>query len=123
VISGRDAAGFRLLLSRLLLAGVSLAAGLMIIGLLSALAVGWTGSLVGAGPVSHEVGDFSQALPGVLELRPFAIAQLGLLVLLATPVLRVATSVVAFALEGDRLYALISGVVLAVLLTSIFLVR
>lgn len=123
MISARDAAGFRLLLSRLLLVGVSLAAGLMVIGLLSALAVGWTGSLVGAGPVSHQAGDFSQTFSGLLALRPFALAQLGLLVLLATPVLRVATSVVAFAMEGDRLYALISGVVLAVLLTSIFLVR
>jgi uncharacterized membrane protein len=123
VISTRDAAGFRLLLSRLLLVGVSAAAGLMVIGLLSALLVGWTGSLVGAGPVTHDVGDFSQTLAGVLDLRPFAIAQLGLLVLLATPVLRVATSVIAFAIEGDRLYALISGLVLAVLLTSIFLVR
>lgn len=123
MISARDAAGFRLLLSRLLLAGVSAAAGLMVIGLLSALVVGWTGSLVGAGPVSHAVGDFSETFAGVMALRPFAIAQLGLLVLLATPVLRVATSVVAFAIEGDRLYALISGVVLTVLLTSIFLVR
>ncbi len=95
----------------------------MAIGLLSALAVGWTGSLIGAEPATHEVGDFSRTLPALLELRPFAIAQLGLLVLLATPVLRVAASVVAFALEGDRLYATISGLVLAVLLTSIFFVR
>ncbi len=123
MISSRDAVGFRLLLSRLLLGGVSVAAALMAAGLLSALAVGWTGSLIGAAPVAHEVGDFSRTLAGLADLRPFAVAQLGLLVLLATPVLRVATSAVAFALEGDRLYALISGLVLAILLTSIFLVR
>jgi uncharacterized membrane protein len=123
VTTTREAAAFRLLLSRLLLAGVSLAAGLMVIGLLAALAVGWTGSLLGAGPVQHEVGDFSRILPALLELRPFAIAQLGLLVLLATPVLRVATSMAVFAVEGDRLYAAISAIVLAVLLTSIFVVR
>ncbi len=119
----RDAVAFRLLLSRLLLAGVSVAAVLMALGLLAAVTVGWSGSLIGAHPVIHDVGDFSQVLTGLLELRPVAIAQLGLLVLLATPVLRVAASVVAFALEGDRLYATISGLVLAVLLTSIFFVR
>jgi len=119
----RDPVAFRLLLSRLLLGGVTASAALMAAGLLAALAVGWTGSLTGAAPVMHDVGDFSGALAGVLDLRPFAIVQLGLLVLLATPVLRVATSLVAFALEGDRLYALISALVLAVLLTSIFLVR
>ncbi len=123
MIASRDAVGFRLLLSRLLLGGVSVAAALMAAGLLSALAVGWAGSLTGAPPVTHEVGDFSRILAGLADLRPFAIAQLGLLVLLATPVLRVATSAVAFAFEGDRLYALISALVLAILLTSIFLVR
>jgi uncharacterized membrane protein len=37
--------------------------------------------------------------------------------------MRVASSVVGFALEGDRLYAAITLIVLAVLLGSIFLVR
>lgn len=56
----------------------------------------------------------------MLELRPIALAQAGLLVLLATPVLRVMASVVAFALEGDRLYVAITVGVLAILLLSIF---
>jgi len=45
--------------------------------------------------------------------------QLGLLILIATPVARVAFSVVAFALERDRLYVGITLVVLAVLLFSL----
>ncbi len=46
--------------------------------------------------------------------------QLGLLLLIATPVARVALSVVMFALQRDRRYVIITLVVLAVLLYSIF---
>jgi uncharacterized membrane protein len=56
-------------------------------------------------------------------LEPAAIAQLGLLTLLATPVARVAVSVVAFALERDRLYAAITTAVLLILLAGIFVLR
>jgi len=44
-------------------------------------------------------------------------------VLIATPVLRVAASCAAFALEGDRLYAGITLAVLAILLVSLFALR
>ncbi len=44
-----------------------------------------------------------------------AIVVLGILLLIATPVARVAFAVVAFAIERDRLYVAISVVVLAVL--------
>lgn len=47
------------------------------------------------------------------------IIQLGLLLLIATPVARVAFSVVAFALERDRLYVGVTLIVLAVLLFSL----
>lgn len=116
-------ARLRALLSGILLAGVGTAAVLLLGGLLSAALVGWTGSLRGLAATTHAVGDFSGFAGHLAELRPFAIAQAGLLVLLATPVLRVAASLVAFAFEGDRLYAAITAVVLAILLASIFLVR
>jgi uncharacterized membrane protein len=45
--------------------------------------------------------------------------QLGLLFLLATPVVRVAFSILAFALQRDRLYVGVTLVVLGVLLYSI----
>ena len=47
------------------------------------------------------------------------IIQLGLMILLATPVARVAFSVVAYALEGDRLYVGITLIVLVLLIASI----
>ena len=46
--------------------------------------------------------------------------QLGLLVLIATPVVRVALLVVGFAWQRDRLYTAISLVVLTLLLYSLF---
>lgn len=49
-----------------------------------------------------------------------SIMQLGILLLIATPIARVVFSVGAFALRRDKLYVLISGVVLAVLLYSLF---
>jgi len=52
-----------------------------------------------------------------------AFAQAGLLVLIATPVVRVMASVVAFVLERDRLYAAITIAVLAILLVSLFGLR
>jgi uncharacterized membrane protein len=46
--------------------------------------------------------------------------QLGLLLLIATPIARVAFSAIAFAIEGDRMYVVFTLIVLAVLLYSLF---
>ena len=48
------------------------------------------------------------------------IIQLGLLLLIATPVVRVAFSIWGFAAEEDRLYMIFTGIVLVVLLYSLF---
>jgi uncharacterized membrane protein len=58
-------------------------------------------------------------LRGVRDLRGQSIATLGILLLIATPVVRVAISVVVFAAQRDRRYVLITAVVLALLLTSL----
>lgn len=60
---------------------------------------------------------------GVRAGRGQAIVVAGLLLLVATPVLRVAVAVVAFLLQKDRVFALITAVVLALLLLSFFLGR
>jgi uncharacterized membrane protein len=54
----------------------------------------------------------------VIELEPMGIAELGILLLLLTPVLRVATAIVAFRIERDYKYVLISSGVLLVILAS-----
>ena len=111
---------FRDLVSGVLIVGVVTSAALMGAAFAAALLVGWDGSLRGLPATGAAPTDFAAIVAGVLELRPIALAQAGLLVLLATPVLRVVASVVAFALERDRLYVAITVGVLAILLLSIF---
>ncbi len=115
---------FRAMVSLVLAVGVGVSAVLIGAGFVAALAVGWQGSLIGAATTAAAATTNFGGLAGRLAiLEPLAIAQLGLLTLLATPVVRVAASVVAFASEGDRLYAAITLVVLAILLASILLLR
>jgi uncharacterized membrane protein len=66
----------------------------------------------------HRIRDVATQ---VREGRGQAIVMLGLLLLIATPLARVALSIVAFALEGDRLYVTITVVVLALLILSFFI--
>jgi uncharacterized membrane protein len=56
---------------------------------------------------------------GVLGLQPRSLIQFGLLLLIATPIARVAFSVIAFAIERDRLYVAFTMVVLMVLVWSL----
>jgi uncharacterized membrane protein len=58
-------------------------------------------------------------LNGVRHGRGRGFIQLGLLFLIATPILRVAFSVVGFAIERDRMYVIFTLIVLAVLLYSL----
>ena len=58
-------------------------------------------------------------LRGSMQMQPAAMIQLGLLLLIATPILRVALAAVGFYLEGDRLYLGVSLVVLTILLLSL----
>ena len=48
-----------------------------------------------------------------------AIIMLGFLVLIATPVARVALSVFAFAMQRDRMYVVVALIVLAILISSL----
>jgi uncharacterized membrane protein len=113
----------RLIVSWVLLIGVSLAAALIAIGLLGSFVVGWRGSLIGLPHADVPIGSFDEIGEGLAALRPQAIGQLGLLVLVATPIVRVFTSLVAFAMERDRLYVLLTAIVLTILLASALLIR
>jgi len=75
----------------------------------------------------HGAPDTLNSVRGVLQdtaaLHNEGIIQLGLLLLVLTPIARVALSAVSFALEGDRMYVVITLIVLAVLLVSLFGIR
>jgi len=60
---------------------------------------------------------------GLVSGRPYAIILLGRLLLMATPFLRVAVSVVTFVGGGDWRYAVVTAIVLALLVLSFVLGR
>ena len=62
------------------------------------------------------IRTLSGIVHGAAALDARSIIQLGLVLLIATPILRVAFTLVAFALQRDRMYVLITSIVLAVLL-------
>ena len=70
--------------------------------------------------VNAEVQGLRAIVAGSLALHAEAIIQLGLLLLIATPVARVIFAAVAFALERDLLYVGFTLLVLAVLLFGLF---
>lgn len=110
----------------------TLIGGLLRIGVLVAAAVvvaGAAGYLVGHAGTTTRYGTFTGVaggldsvggvLAGVRHLRSEALMQLGLLLLVLTPVARVVLSVVAFALERDRLYVVVTLIVLVILTLSL----
>ena len=108
-------------LGNLLRAGVLTAAAFVVAGAILLLL------RTGGAPVRdyhHFVPPRAQlrSVPGIffgaLTLDPRSLIQFGMLVLIATPVLRVAASLVGFLIEHDRLYVVITAIVLAILIFS-----
>jgi uncharacterized membrane protein len=69
--------------------------------------------------VAPELKSIPEVTRGALRGEPESIIQFGLLLLIATPIARVAFSIAAFALERDWMYVGLTMVVLAVLLYSL----
>lgn len=70
------------------------------------------------GPAMRAYSTFQPA-----SVRPSAsglgLMAIGVLILLATPIFRVALLIIVFAREHDRLYAIVSAIVLAVLIVGL----
>lgn len=103
-------------ISRILQLGVLAAAAIMGLGVLFWIGRGDTGYPAAEYPT--RVGD---VIAGAMAGRPAAIIQTGLLVLLLTPVFRVAASVAIFAAQGDRTFTLVTLAVLALLVVGFLL--
>lgn len=71
----------------------------------------------------HRLMDVGSIAHGVVTGDARSIIMLGLLVLIATPVARVIMCVVGFLFERDKLYVMVSTVVLAILVYSLFFHR
>jgi uncharacterized membrane protein len=108
-------------ISRMLRAGVSVAAIVVFMG--------WVLYLFRAHGVLSDYRHF-HGVPGPADrLAPIlvdhrldsrSIIRLGVLILIATPIMRVAFCVFSFAKQKDKLYVVVSGIVLTVLLYSFF---
>ncbi len=105
-----------LVISGVLRGGVLLSVAVILAGVCYYYALRLLGHL----PYTTFPDTLAEVGAGLKAAQPTAIITAGLLVLLATPVLRVAVSIVAFAIEKDRTYVIITAIVLAILLFSIF---
>jgi uncharacterized membrane protein len=61
------------------------------------------------------LSSLTGVIAGAIALQPAAIVQLGIVLLIATPVARVLLTLIAFAVQRDWMYVLISAIVLALL--------
>ncbi len=98
--------------------GVILSSAVILIGLVMLLL---RGSGLSERYLATFPHTFSQVWTGLLGLHPQSIIALGLILLILTPVMRVAISIVAFALERDRLYVVITSIVLLILIAGFLL--
>lgn len=111
------------ILGNLLRAGVMMSAGIVLCG-----------AAIYLSRHAHEPANYRafhseppeyRTIPGVIHSvfrdqgRGRGLIQLGLLLLIATPIVRVALSIVGFAIERDQLYVGFTVVVLAILLYSL----
>jgi uncharacterized membrane protein len=121
----KDPKSMNNILANLLRFGVIISAAVILVGLLIFV---FRYSTLSASPYIQyhsgkaPHGNFSVSLPsmvsGLASFNPYSIIELGLLLLLATPVSRVFLSIVLFQLEGDRRYVYITLAVFLILLFS-----
>jgi uncharacterized membrane protein len=64
--------------------------------------------------------SLSEILRSAAHLDPSSIIQLGILLLIATPVLRVVFCIAGFSRQRDKVYVFISSAVLLILIYSLF---
>jgi uncharacterized membrane protein len=110
---------------RVLLTGVVVAALVIALGLVLLILVG-TDQRALLAPLFSASTDaparppaLGSLLAGILRGHPLSVISLGLLLLVLTPVARVLVAGIYFAQHGERLHALISGLVLALLLLGV----
>lgn len=121
----KDPESMNAIVGNVLRAGVLVSAAVIVFGVVE-LAVA-NGASDASGSLSYNPntiphGGFDVGLPalvnGLMGLQPYALIELGAIILIATPVSRVLISIFLFAAERDRLYVVVTAVVLALLLFS-----
>lgn len=124
--TGKRKPDFEMLVSTMLRSGVSLCLLLLAIGSILSF-VHHPDYRVQTQPLHHLTTSgavfphtLAQLKASLLAGRGQGFTTLGLLVLIATPIMRVAVSALAFSFERDRAFVLITLTVLGLLLISLF---
>jgi uncharacterized membrane protein len=100
-------------------------------GVILAMSVVFCGGLIYIYRHGHETAsyqifkgepDFLKSIngifKGIMEIKGRAIIQLGILLLIATPIVRILLSIVSFLLEKDYKYVVITLIVLGIIMSS-----
>ena len=108
-------------IGRLLRAGVLFSASIVLMGAILYLfkSGGAIADLAVFKGEPSELSNIHGIVRGAYSLESRAVIQLGVLLLIATPVARVAFSIWAFAVERDWIYVVITALVLMILLRSL----
>lgn len=106
--------------------GVLISAIIIVFGTIELIAASGNSDVLGSivynpDKIPHGIFDVSLSglVSGLVGFQPYALIELGAIVLIATPVSRVLISVLLFAAERDKLYVMVTAVVLFLLLFSI----
>ena len=122
----REVKDFNSIIGNLLRFGVIISSTIILVGCLLLFAENNTGyyALTTAEELfarqNKFLVGFVPLIQGIMAGKPFAIIDLGLIVLLATPILRVAVSIFLFAAERRYILVGITAAVLVILIISTF---
>ena len=80
--------------------------------------------IAGVAWFSIDGGEREDISPGdipseIMDGNPVALVDLGLIMLIATPAMRIVAAAAGFLMEGDRAYAMVALLVLAVVMAAI----
>jgi len=121
----RDPETMNVVIGKVLRYGVILSGAIILLGTIGLAATNGLSDASGMltynpNTVPHDNLDVSLGglAQGLITFSAFSWIELGVIVLIATPVSRVIISVFLFAAERDRLYVLVTAVVLTLLLFS-----
>jgi len=107
-----------LIVSAVLRSGVLISAAVILMGLVLFVVHGAGGGEGGIAATLAFPRSIAQVWAGLRSLDPISVITLGLLLVILTPVSRVAVSIFAFAMERDWRYVAITALVLTVLVAS-----
>ncbi|ERM91798.1 DUF1634 domain-containing protein [Caldanaerobacter subterraneus] len=111
-----DLRKMELIISKALSIGVTTSAVVIFLGLLMLVITGNSGYPHGYYPTTP-----LSILRGFIALKPYAVILTGLLLLILTPVFRVAVSIITFLYEKDYTYTIITTLVFIILIISFLL--